>query len=407
MLNIEYVKTSELIPYVGNAKIHTEEQIMQIMNSIQDFGMNDPIAVWKNNEIIEGHGRLMACQRLGIKKVPIIRLENLTDEERKAYGLAHNKLTMNTDFDFTALDAELEALKDIDMSQYGFDGIEANSSDWFQERKRYDNDGLEDESEEYQEFVDKFELKKTTDDCYTPDGIYEAVADWVAAEYGVDRDNFVRPFYPNGDYQKERYKPTDIVVDNPPFSIMSEILKFYSEKGIRFFLFAPTLTLFSSSSQLATALVAGVAVTYENGATVNTSFLTNLEDRSIRLRSVPTLYEAVRVANDKILREMHKELPKYEYPGNVITAPMVGRMSRYGVDFALRVDESHKIGFLDAQKEEGKGIFGGGYLVSEKAAAEKAAAEKAAAEKAAAEKTNAYVWQLSNRELEIIESLNR
>ena len=85
------------------------------------FGMNDPIAVWKNNEIIEGHGRLIACQQLGIKKVPVIRLDKLTDEQRKAYGLVHNKLTMNTDFDFSKLDEELEALKNIDMSQFGFE----------------------------------------------------------------------------------------------------------------------------------------------------------------------------------------------------------------------------------------------------------------------------------------------
>ena len=83
--------------------------------------MNDPIAVWKNNEIIEGHGRLIACQQLGIKKVPVIRLDKLTDEQRKAYGLVHNKLTMNTDFDLSILNEELAALDDIDMSLFGFE----------------------------------------------------------------------------------------------------------------------------------------------------------------------------------------------------------------------------------------------------------------------------------------------
>ena len=74
-LKIEYMKTKDLKPYANNAKIHTAEQIEQIKNSIKEFGMNDPIAIWKNNEIIEGHGRLIACSELGIDEVPVIRLD--------------------------------------------------------------------------------------------------------------------------------------------------------------------------------------------------------------------------------------------------------------------------------------------------------------------------------------------
>lgn len=119
-LKIEYIPIGELKPYGKNAKIHTEEQIEQIMESIKKFGMNDPIAIWKDNLIIEGHGRLLACQSLGIEEVPIIRLDDLTDDERKAYTLIHNKLTMNTDFDIDLLNDELELIE-IDMSQFGFD----------------------------------------------------------------------------------------------------------------------------------------------------------------------------------------------------------------------------------------------------------------------------------------------
>lgn len=136
---------------------------------------------------------------------------------------------------------------------------------------------ISEEDEEYQEFLEKFKLKKTTDDCYTPAPVYDAVARYVEETYGVSRANFVRPFYPGGDYQREIYPKGCVVVDNPPFSIMAEILKFYSERGIRFFLFAPTLTLFSCSSRYCTALPCTLAVIYENGASVNTSFLTNLE----------------------------------------------------------------------------------------------------------------------------------
>lgn len=116
-LNINDIK-----PYRNNAKIHTKEQIEQIKKSIQEFGMNDPIAVWgKDNLIVEGHGRLEALKQLGYNEVDCIRLDHLTDEERKAYTLAHNKLTMNTDFDFDILNEELEDITDIDMSDFGFD----------------------------------------------------------------------------------------------------------------------------------------------------------------------------------------------------------------------------------------------------------------------------------------------
>ena len=127
-LKVEYLNIDELKPYKNNAKIHTAEQIEQIKNSIQKFGMIDPIGIWKD-EIVEGHGRLMACKELNIKEVPIIRLDHLTDEERKAYTLAHNKLTMNTDFDFNILDAEIAGL-DIDMSDFGFDKLDINVDDY-------------------------------------------------------------------------------------------------------------------------------------------------------------------------------------------------------------------------------------------------------------------------------------
>ena len=276
----------------------------------------------------------------------------------------------------------------------------AEEKDWFEERTRYDNDGIDEEDEEYQEFVEKFKIKKTSDDCYTPDQIYDTVAGWVAAEYGIKQKNFVRPFYPGADYKKSEYKKQDVVVDNPPFSILSEIVKFYTEKGVRFFLFAPTLTIFSSASSEATSLVAYADITYENGATIKTSFITNLEDKAIRAKTVPALTRAIIETNKALLREQHRELPKYSYPDNVITAAMIGQWSFYGVNYELRKRDSKHIRALDEQKERGKAIFGSGFLISEKAAAEKAAAEKTAAEKTAAEK-----WALSEREMQIIKQL--
>lgn len=119
-LKIEYVDINTLKEYEKNAKLHPQEQIEQIKKSIQEFNMIDPIGVWKDNSIIEGNGRYKACMQLGIKEVPIIRLDHLTDEERKAYTLAHNKLTMNSDFDFDILDKELNDILDINMQDFGF-----------------------------------------------------------------------------------------------------------------------------------------------------------------------------------------------------------------------------------------------------------------------------------------------
>lgn len=133
-LKIEYISIEKLNTYGGNAKIHPAEQIEQIKQSIRDFGFNDPIAVWKDNEIIEGHGRYIACQELGMTEVPIIRLDRLSDEERRAYTLVHNKLTMNSGFDVDVLNRELEMIEGVDMTIYGIsvsaeDAVRESDSD--------------------------------------------------------------------------------------------------------------------------------------------------------------------------------------------------------------------------------------------------------------------------------------
>lgn len=119
-LKIEYVDIDSIKPYENNAKQHPRTQIEQIKTSIEMFGMDDPIGIWKDT-IVEGHGRLIACQELGYREVPVIRLDHLTDEERKAYTLAHNKLTMNSEFDIDILNAELAGFDTIDMSEFGFE----------------------------------------------------------------------------------------------------------------------------------------------------------------------------------------------------------------------------------------------------------------------------------------------
>lgn len=119
-MEIEMLKVADLIEYKNNAKLHPQEQIDQIIESINQFGFNDPIAIDENNIIIEGHGRLYALQEMGVDKVPCFRLSHLTEEQKKAYILIHNKTTMNTDFDLGLLNLELDNILNIDMSDFGF-----------------------------------------------------------------------------------------------------------------------------------------------------------------------------------------------------------------------------------------------------------------------------------------------
>ena len=133
-LKVDYIPIEQLKPYEKNAKIHTPEQIEQIKKLIQEFGMNDPIGIWgEDNLIVEGHGRLQACKELGMKEVPVIRLDDLTDEQRRAYTLVHNQTTMNTGFNMNILADELDNI-DIDMSELGFlDSEEVDLDDFFTE----------------------------------------------------------------------------------------------------------------------------------------------------------------------------------------------------------------------------------------------------------------------------------
>ena len=120
-MKIEKIKVDEIIPYADNAKLHPERQIEQIRSSILEFGFNDPIAIDENNVVIEGNGRLMAIKDLGFKEVDCIRIEGLSEDQKRAYILVHNQLTMNTGFDIDILNRELEKIKGIDMKQFDFE----------------------------------------------------------------------------------------------------------------------------------------------------------------------------------------------------------------------------------------------------------------------------------------------
>lgn len=121
-MQIEDIDVKDLKPYENNARKHQDEDVAAIMASIKEFGFKDPIGVWSDdNIVVEGHGRLLAAKKLGMKTVPCVRLDDLTDEQRRAYALAHNKTAELSIWDDDLLDIELGDITDIDMSQFGFD----------------------------------------------------------------------------------------------------------------------------------------------------------------------------------------------------------------------------------------------------------------------------------------------
>lgn len=249
---------------------------------------------------------------------------------------------------------------------------------------------------DYDNFVEKFKPKKTTDDCYTPAPVYEAVCRWVSGNImplnGVE---IVRPFFPGGDFERYDYPEGCIVLDNPPFSILAKIRRFYHLKGIKYFLFAPALTIENSAKELDdTYLVCGAPITYENGAVVPTSFVTNLPCGDIRVWCAGSLNKIIEQADEENRQANRVEQPAYEYPPQVISPAILQKISKRGIDLRIPKNECASVSVLDSQRSKGKAIYGGGWFISERLAAERLAAR------------NITYWALSDREKQIIKRLN-
>ena len=120
---VEMLPLEALIPYACNARTHSDEQVAQVAASIREFGFTNPVLVSAENDIIAGHGRVMAARKLGLEKVPCIRLAHLTETQRRAYVLADNKLALNSGWDEEMLANELQGLRgaEFDLSMLGFD----------------------------------------------------------------------------------------------------------------------------------------------------------------------------------------------------------------------------------------------------------------------------------------------
>lgn len=254
----------------------------------------------------------------------------------------------------------------------------------------------EEETKEYKQFVEKFKPKKTTDDCYTPPEVYEAVKQWVLEEVPEIRElRIVRPFYPGGDYQAEDYTGA-VVIDKPPFSILAEIKRFYLERNIPFFLFAPALTVLSPENTRITSIIANCTITYHNGAVVSTSFVSNLFGDTAFILS-PDIVNRVKEAQPQA--KVTKTLPLYEYPPNVVTSSSLNRYLNRGVSFRVPRSEVHFTKALDNQRKVGKGLYGSGFIISDRVVKILQSAPKLSRE-------IPIRWDLSEREREIIRKLN-
>lgn len=200
----------------------------------------------------------------------------------------------------------------------------------------------------YDAFTAKFKRKKTTDDCYTPPAVYDAVLryvdEYIMPLHGLE---VLRPFRPGGDYLAEKYGENTVVIDNPPFSIYTRIIRNYCEIGVRFFLFAPALTMFVPGVPLQ-YVITRLNVVYENGAKVRTGFVTNmLGGTKIRLAGVLA-------ASIKAAQNVPGNKPKFNKPAGIYSSADLMKFCINGEDLTLEGSAEF------VEKVQGRKIFGKG-----------------------------------------------
>ena len=254
-------------------------------------------------------------------------------------------------------------------------------------------------SKNYEEFVEKFKPKLTTDDCYTPTDVYEAVLKYVSEIYPLQGKSIFRPFWPGKDYRNEDYPPGTVVIDNPPFSIFSQIVRFYTERSIPFFLFGPGLTILYAADVCSIVCI-NSSITFENGAKININFATNLLPKDVLITSSHRLETLIGACPSQNTR---RNLKKYNYPPNLIKISDLHTMSKGSEDFTILRHQARLV-----RKINCKQCFGHQIIVSDKAA--KLAAAKLEAVKLEAVKLEAIKKAIpivfSEEEMSIIQELN-
>lgn len=231
--------------------------------------------------------------------------------------------------------------------------------------KKGTNDGYKD----YDSFIKKFTFNpKTTDECWTPQDVYEAVVKYVGSVYDMTGKQVIRPFYPGGDYINTQYPDNGVVIDNPPFSIFSKICKFYTASSIPFFLFGPGLTI-SDVCSYCTAVIVSPSIKFQNGAVICCNFATNLLGDKMMTTAVSLSRDIENCPSQ--LKPV--KLAKYEYPEEVLSVSKFQTIARGNEDFCVTSEEAVVIRRLvNGQKG---GLFGT-HLLATRAAARAAGTTK-------------------------------
>lgn len=245
----------------------------------------------------------------------------------------------------------------------------------------------------------------STDECYTPPAVYDTVLDYAVDRYDLQGKHIVRPFIPGGDYQKYAYDENDVVIDNPPFSMTTEITKWYINHGIPFFLFINGIYGVSLSRGLhgkATVIVTNANVSFYNKGNekrIKLGFVTNMEPKNIIIRGDATLTNRLNGLVKK------KSFKRFNYPDNFLKNNDILAALQRNVELKLTTDNCLFEDNLDYHKaqmhatSQRMDVFGGGYLVNDKLYAEFKGSLKH-------DLPNTYRVTLSTREQKLIEQLN-
>lgn len=338
------MKITDLKLNEANPRKIKDEKFKSLVKSIKDFPKMmalRPIVIDTDGTILGGNMRYRALLELGYQDIPdawVKRADDLTDEEKKRFIIEDN--VPFGEWDWELLGNQWD---ETDLKEWGLDVWQP-----MEEMNLSTKDGKKDD--EYKSFEDKFKPKLTTDDCYTPVPVYDAVCAWVDKNITPLKDRqIIRPFFPGGDYEHHDYPAGCLVLDNPPFSISAQILDFYLEKKIPFFLFGNGLTLFGAKREGITYILIGEMIEFENGAKINIGFYTNLCPE-IRIWCAADLAEAIRK-----IQTAPASLPNNKWDIHIQSAGLLGKVAKR-VTLKIMADECEFISTLS----DSTSIYGGG-----------------------------------------------
>ena len=258
---------------------------------------------------------------------------------------------------------------------------------------------------DYESFLAKFaDSPKTTDDCFTPQDVYQAVVDYVGTIIDMSDKVVLRPFFPGGDYENAEYPYNGIVIDNPPFSMFLPIVKFYTARKIPFFLFGPGMTIVWAS-KYCTVICINNNITFENGAKIQCNFASNLFGDTVAM-TAPRLSQAIAACPSQIIKPKNAQ---YAYPDNMLCVSDLQAICKGGVDFAVSREETHMIDKMDLHPKKCN-IFGTRFIISDDVVERKKKALEKSKEEQVKEQAKAGTFvniQLSDREQKIIDRLNK